>query len=120
MREPSFQSPRWVLSSDSPEASTANQSAPFSITVRQQPEQAIEAPITTGFMSCLVRMTKRRSPACPAALTAVVSPVLVTVPGDKLLLLFLPAPVSVVRPPPPRSHPGENPAGKRASATPKG
>ena len=42
---PGFQSPSWVLSSVSPEASTANQSAPFSTTVRQQPEQAIEAPI---------------------------------------------------------------------------
>ena len=39
----------------SPETSTANQSAPFSITVRQQPEQAIEAPMAIGAMSCLVR-----------------------------------------------------------------
>ena len=42
---PCFHSPRWVLSRLSPDTSTANQSAPFSITVRQQPEQAIEAPI---------------------------------------------------------------------------
>ena len=69
-----------VLSSVSPEASTANQSAPFSTTVRQQPEQAIEAPIAIGVMSCLVRTTKRRSPACPPGVTAVISPTSVTIP----------------------------------------
>ena len=41
---PTAQSPSVVLDSVSAEAVTANQSAPSSMAVRQQPEQAMEAP----------------------------------------------------------------------------
>ena len=43
-RVPGCQAPRVVRLSVSAEAVTANQPSPFSTTVRQRPEQAIEAP----------------------------------------------------------------------------
>ena len=85
IRLPSFQSPRWVLARLSPETSTANQSGPFSTTVRQQPEQAIEAPMAIGAMSCRVRTTKRRSPLLPPGVTEVISPMSLTMPVNMTL-----------------------------------
>ena len=48
IRVPGRQLPSVVFDSVSAEASTANQSAPTSTAVRQQPAQAIEAPIGIG------------------------------------------------------------------------
>jgi hypothetical protein len=58
---------------------------PFSTTVRQQPEQAIEAPMATGAMSCLVR-TRSGGRRCCRRRTAVISPMSVTMPVNMPLL----------------------------------
>ena len=47
-RDPTVQLPSLVCARVSADASTANQPAPNSTAVRQQPEQAIEAPSATG------------------------------------------------------------------------
>src|SRR5579875_3642417 len=65
-RVPAFQRPSVVRASVSAEACTANQSLPTSMTVRQQPEQAIEAPSGMAAVSGHgAAMTRRIS--CPAA-----------------------------------------------------
>ena len=64
---PTVQRPSVVWASVSAEASTANQSAPTSTAVRQQPEQAMEAPTATwrfGQDAGGVSMTRRMSWPC--------------------------------------------------------
>ncbi len=59
-RVPGCQVPSTVLDRVSAEASTANQSGPSSTTVRQQPEQAMEAPMA-GWSAQACSMTSRMS-----------------------------------------------------------
>ena len=68
------------MSSVSPEASTANQSAPFSITVRQQPEQAIEAPSATSSTANRVAIANRVSVVSVWRASAATRPTSVTIP----------------------------------------
>ena len=92
---------------------------PLSITVRQHPEQAIEAPIATDFMSCLVRMTKRRSPACPPGLTAVIWPMSVTMPVNIPATYVPRRQVSSASPPTTRLATRENRGAKSSFCSPR-
>src|SRR6185437_12023033 len=61
IRRPFVQPSSVVSDRVSPETSTANQSAPFSTTVRQQPAWLTEAPISRVVRSKPVSISKRRS-----------------------------------------------------------
>src|SRR5579862_1895176 len=77
MRVPTRQAARLERAKVSAEACTANQSAPFSMTVRQTPAHDTEAPSARSSMSRVVAMTKVVS---PPGLIARTSPISVTMP----------------------------------------
>ena len=80
-RVPACQRPSVVLPSVSAEASAANQSAPTSTAVRQQPEQPIEAPIGIAAVSGQgAAIVSRMSAPSPSGVMARTVPRAVTMP----------------------------------------